>query len=66
MEGGLGAAYALTASLLAQVWSLVAGDNPALTKPQFYSTLRLISLAQVSHGFRLHYLCELVTVSPEP
>jgi len=31
----------------AQVWNLVAGDNPSLTKPQFYSTLRLISLAQV-------------------
>ena len=26
---------------------MVAGDNPALSKPQFYSTLRLISLAQV-------------------
>ena len=26
---------------------MVAGNNPFLTKPQFYSTLRLISLAQV-------------------
>ena len=26
---------------------MVAGDSPALNKPQFYSTLRLISLAQV-------------------
>ena len=26
---------------------MVAGDTPALSKPQFYSTLRLISLAQV-------------------
>ena len=26
---------------------MVAGDTPALNKPQFYSTLRLISLAQV-------------------
>ncbi len=25
---------------------MVAGESPALTKPQFYSTLRLISLAQ--------------------
>ena len=32
---------------LLQVWNLVAGDNSSLTKPQFYSTLRLISLAQV-------------------
>ena len=30
-----------------QVWNMVAGDTPALSKPQFYSTLRLISLAQV-------------------
>ena len=30
------------------MWSMVAGNNPFLTKPQFYSTLRLISLAQVS------------------
>ena len=29
-----------------QVWNLVAGDSSSLTKPQFYSTLRLISLAQ--------------------
>jgi hypothetical protein len=37
----------LVTDIGAQVWNLVAGDNPSLTKPQFYSTLRLISLAQV-------------------
>lgn len=31
-----------------QVWNMVAGDSPALSKAQFYSTLRLISLAQVT------------------
>lgn len=30
-----------------QVWNLVAGESPSINKPQFYSTLRLISLAQV-------------------
>ena len=29
---------------------MVAGEAGALTKPQFYSTLRLISLAQASGG----------------
>ena len=38
----------LDASNVPQIWGLVAGDNSALTKPQFYSTLRLISLAQAS------------------
>ena len=36
------------ASDVPQIWGLVAGDNSALTKPQFYSSLRLISLAQAS------------------
>ncbi|KAK9791341.1 hypothetical protein WJX73_000496 [Symbiochloris irregularis] len=35
---------------LFKIWSLVAGDNAFLTKPQFYSTLRLVSLAQQSGG----------------
>ena len=30
-----------------QIWQVVAGDAPAMTKPQFYSALRLVSLAQV-------------------
>ena len=38
----------MIASNMPQIWGLVAGDNSALTKPQFYSTLRLISLAQAS------------------
>ena len=40
------AARCLCAHVRHQVWNLVAGDNSSLTKPQFYSTLRLISLAQ--------------------
>lgn len=32
---------------LLQVWKMVAGNNSALTKPQFFGTLRLIALAQV-------------------
>ncbi|KAK9844100.1 hypothetical protein WJX81_004424 [Elliptochloris bilobata] len=40
----------LTQDTLFQVWNLVAGDSPSLTKPQFYSTLRLISLAQRDGG----------------
>lgn len=40
----------LPQSTLFQVWNMVAGDSAALNKPQFYSTLRLISLAQRSGG----------------
>ncbi|DBB00571.1 TPA: hypothetical protein ACH3X3_002269 [Trebouxia sp. C0006] len=40
----------LPQATLFQVWNMVAGDTPALNKPQFYSTLRLISLAQRSGG----------------
>lgn len=39
------------ASNMPQIWGLVAGDNSALTKPHFYSTLRLISLAQASTSY---------------
>ena len=30
-----------------QIWQAVAGDAPSMTKPQFYSALCLVSLAQV-------------------
>lgn len=46
-----------------QIWGLVAGDNSALTKPQFYSTLRLISLAQASI-MRLLMGLKAIAVSP--
>ena len=45
------------ASVSPQIWGLVAGDNSELTKPQFYSTLRLISLAQVSIASAVHAPC---------
>ena len=45
------------ASVSPQIWGLVAGDNSELTKPQFYSTLRLISLAQVSVASFAYALC---------
>eukprot|EP00884_Botryococcus_braunii_P008864 jgi/Botrbrau1/1797/Bobra.0217s0048.1 len=40
----------LSQETLFKIWNLVAGDKPALTRPQFFSTMRLISLAQRSGG----------------
>ncbi|CAL8470940.1 g10482 [Coccomyxa elongata] len=40
----------LSQETLFQVWQIVAGDSSSLTKQQFYSTLRLVSLAQRSGG----------------
>ncbi len=39
-----------------QVWQIVAGDSSSLTKQQFYSTLRLVSLAQVCK----HCMCQVM------
>ena len=33
-----------------QIWQAVAGDAPTLSRPQFYSSLRLIALAQKKGG----------------
>ncbi|KAK9849935.1 hypothetical protein WJX84_005820 [Apatococcus fuscideae] len=40
----------LSKETLFEVWKMVAGNNSALTKPQFFGTLRLIALAQRSGG----------------
>ncbi|KAL3162274.1 hypothetical protein ABBQ32_009966 [Trebouxia sp. C0010 RCD-2024] len=40
----------LPQATLFKVWNLVAGESPSINKPQFYSTLRLIALAQRTGG----------------
>lgn len=33
-----------------QVWQYVAGDRPALSRQEFYTAMKLVSLAQVGAG----------------
>lgn len=33
--------------LRAQIWQYVAGDRPSLTRQEFFSAMKLVSLAQV-------------------
>ena len=70
---GLPASQERPSNVCLQVWNLVAGDNSSLTKPQFYSTLRLISLAQATlpTGHRvastalLHATCSVIAAGSQ-
>jgi hypothetical protein len=40
--------YACKATSMVQIWNAVAGNNPFLSKQQFYTAMRLVSAAQAS------------------
>lgn len=42
--------YAPPSSSRVQVWQYVAGDRPALSRQEFYTAMKLVSLAQLNGG----------------